>query len=739
MSRSSSSNFATTPLAQSVLTVVITDLVAEYELRHVFHNHGVDAIEAVYSFPVPLDSAFMGMTATLAGEQRTANVVSRLKASRSYDEAISDGDSAVLLERLEPGMLCVNLGNLKPNEEGEVVLRFAAQLRSADGAARFSLPMVHRPRYGRSRLRELEEPQSDFAAEHLLEATIRVEGLLANSPVNCATHGARFSREGGTQVLHLNQAMLDRDLVLVFDLPVDFAGQARLVRDGEAAIGMLSLIAPGDLRSSGPCDICLVLDGSGSMSGDAIKQSRDALRAVAGELGDDDRIQILRFGSSTVPLFRRPLNASARVREAMVALADTVDADLGGTDIGPALDQSIDALIGMGPPSGRAQAIILVTDGAVQPGEVEAIRVRATQAGLRIFVVAVGSSAGADVLAPLASATRAVLERAVPAEPIDECVMRQLRRTRDIGPLSIDVEWGCQGAKPLRMDVAYPGDAVSAVAMLTNALGFNAQVRIGDSPDVATFDPPALQEAPALRAIAGHMAWQQARDDTKESLALRYGLVTNHTSAVLIRERREGDKVDGLPTIVPVTHMAPEGMALRSASCSYGPVDAFRSFAKPMTRPSVAYKVVSHAVDESTGRPIVPTGYKPSPEEEYMNPLQLEYFRHRLLQWREQLCEELRGSAQVPQEDAADEDDALTDAEWRRSRLLRARRRYIRLIREIDNAIKEIDKHDYGYCCDTGEEIGLERLEARLTAKRSVVAQERWEGDAEARRKRPRI
>ena len=193
----------TTPLARSALHVTITDLVAEYELRHVFRNDTTRSIEAVYSFPVPLDSAFMGMEATLAGEQRLAQVLPRQQASRNYDDAVADGDSAVLLERLEPGMLCVNLGNLKPGEEGEIVLRFAAALFTADGTARFSLPLVHRPRYGRSLLDDLHKPRHEFAVEHPLEATIRVTGLLARSPVNCATQPSGVVNRR----MHLNEGL----------------------------------------------------------------------------------------------------------------------------------------------------------------------------------------------------------------------------------------------------------------------------------------------------------------------------------------------------------------------------------------------------------------------------------------------------------------------------------------------------------------------------------------------------
>lgn len=559
MNRSNHTRLAT-PLARSALQVTITDLVAEYELRHVFRNDTANAIEAVYSFPVPLDSAFMGMNATLAGEQLVAQVLPKQKASRNYDDAIAEGDSAVLLERLEPGMLCVNLGNLKPSEDGEIVLRFAAPLSTADGTARFSLPLVHRPRYGRSKLDELDEPRHDFALEHPLEASIRIQGLLARAPVNCATHGARFSMDGDAQCLRLNQAMLDRDLVLVFDFPERLGVQGHLISDGDGAIGMITFTTPQQSRVVGPCDLCLVLDGSGSMSGDAIEQSRDALRAVAKAIQDDDRIQILRFGSRVAPLFRRPLKASMRVREAMVSLVDTVNSDLGGTEMGDALEQSIDALCRLGQESGRAQAIILVTDGAVQPGEIEDAQARAIEAGIRIFVVAVGSSAGVDVLRPLSASTRAVMERAVPAEPIDEAVMRQLRRSREAGPLQVQIDWGSQEARPLLLDIVYPGDAVTAIAMLPVERPYAPRVRLDSNSEALAINLENAKEMPALRALAGHQAWLQAASQDREHLALRYGLITDETSAVLVKMRVEGDKAEGLPTVVPVAHMVPEGL-----------------------------------------------------------------------------------------------------------------------------------------------------------------------------------
>lgn len=548
-------------LAASRLEVSITDLVAEYALRHEFHNPSGEAIEAIYSFPMPLDAAFLGMEAELGGERLTAVVEPRQRATGAYDDAIADGDSAVLLERLEAGTLCVSLGNLKPGERGLITLRFVAPLHCADGQARFSLPLVHRPRYGRSRLDELVTPAHDFAVEHLLDARIRVTGLLGRAPVSCASHAARFGVTAQGQQLDLTSAMLDRDLVLRFDLPDDFAGQARLVRDGDELIGMLSVSLPSGLQAAMPCDLCLVLDGSGSMGGDAIAQSRAALQAVTGSLGEADRIQVLRFGSSVVPLFRRPLKVSAAVRTALMDLSGTVNADLGGTEMGAALERALAALGTLERIAGRSRAIILVTDGAVQPQDIAAAKARCQAGGVAVFVVAVGGSAGVDVLEPLARETGARLERAVPAEPIDAGVMRQLRRARAGGPMQLLIDWGEEGARPLPLPPAFAGDALTAVAWLPFTGSREVVLKLPSGVDY--FAPAAPEDAPALRALAGQMAYDCAPARDREGLALRYGLVVPETAAVLVKQRADGERVQGLPAVQRVAQMLPAGMLAR--------------------------------------------------------------------------------------------------------------------------------------------------------------------------------
>lgn len=140
-------------------------------------------------------------------------------------------------------------------------------------------------------------------------------------------------------------------------------------------------------------------------------------------------------------------------------------------------------------------------------------------------------------------------------------------------------------------------------------------------------------------------------------------------------------------------------------------------------------KVVEYSTDPATGRPVLPKGYKPSADEEYMSPLQLEYFRQRLLKWRADLIEESKQTIENLKDEVRDIGDEAERAtrETENSLELRTRDRYRKLIGKIDSTLKRLEAGDYGYCVDTGEEIGLERLEARLTAERTLDAQERWE------------
>ena len=121
--------------------------------------------------------------------------------------------------------------------------------------------------------------------------------------------------------------------------------------------------------------------------------------------------------------------------------------------------------------------------------------------------------------------------------------------------------------------------------------------------------------------------------------------------------------------------------------------------------------------------------YQPKAGETYMNDRQLQHFRHILLAWKRELMEEVDRTVHHMQDEASNfpdpNDRATQESEFGLE--LRTRDRERKLLKKIDGALERIDEGTYGYCEETGEEIGLKRLEARPVATLSVEAQERRE------------
>ena len=119
--------------------------------------------------------------------------------------------------------------------------------------------------------------------------------------------------------------------------------------------------------------------------------------------------------------------------------------------------------------------------------------------------------------------------------------------------------------------------------------------------------------------------------------------------------------------------------------------------------------------------------YRPSDDEPFMSPRQLDYFRRKLLLWREEILRESQETLQHLQEDTVAEPDLADRAstESERALELRTRDRQRKLIGKIDSALRRIDDGTYGYCEETGEPITLRRLDARPIATLSIEAQER--------------
>ena len=123
------------------------------------------------------------------------------------------------------------------------------------------------------------------------------------------------------------------------------------------------------------------------------------------------------------------------------------------------------------------------------------------------------------------------------------------------------------------------------------------------------------------------------------------------------------------------------------------------------------------------------TAYRPTEDEPFMNERQTEYFKQKLLDWKDDILRESRDTVIHLQSETENHPDLADRAssETDRALELRTRDRQRKLISKIDDALRRIEEGAYGYCEETGEPIGLARLEARPTATLSVEAQERHE------------
>lgn len=137
----------------------------------------------------------------------------------------------------------------------------------------------------------------------------------------------------------------------------------------------------------------------------------------------------------------------------------------------------------------------------------------------------------------------------------------------------------------------------------------------------------------------------------------------------------------------------------------------------------------SSKVKRVDGRVILPDGYTPSADDDFMNELQQEYFRQKLVNWKNEILEATKETLQHLQDESEKHPD-ITDratSESERALELRTRDRQRKLISKIDEALYRLENGAYGYCEESGEPIGIARLDARPIATLSLEAQEQHE------------
>jgi Ca-activated chloride channel family protein len=313
-------------------------LLSEVTVAQTYRNLEDTNIEATYTFPLSLDAVLLELTLELNGRQLQGVVQPKAQAEQRYEEAIDDGDTAVLLQQIEPGTFSMNLGNLLAGEPAVIRFRYAQLHRWQGDRLRFHLPTTIAPRYGdplAAGYAPHQVPEHALTADHGFTLKLEIAGQLAQADFECPSHPVAVSHYSGSRVLTLagGSRLMDRDFVLVLRAPATWAGEGAFAADGDGYVALASFHLPvPDRNAHAARCLKLVVDCSGSMAGDSIAQARAALHEILGHLRPGDHFNLVAFGSTHRLLFPAAVPATdVNVRVAADFLR-SLDANMGGTE-----------------------------------------------------------------------------------------------------------------------------------------------------------------------------------------------------------------------------------------------------------------------------------------------------------------------------------------------------------------------------------------------------------------------
>ena len=350
------------------------------------------------------------------------------------------------------------------------------------------------------------------------------------------------------------------------------AGRALIDRDGEEWVVLASFRPEipdlGD-RSEYRC-LKIVVDCSGSMSGDSIEQVRIAGERILGSLRPGDLFDIVAFGTGHRALFGRAMPASpANVDRAREFVRD-LDADLGGTEI----ESALRAAYGIEGEPRMPRDLLLITDGEVWDTDAAVAEARAS--GHRIFTVGVGSAVAEPFVRSLAGATGGACELVAPREDMAGRIHRHFQRILAPPAARARVIWpaAVRDAVPDPLPPAYSGDTMHVFGSfaerprgpvvleleLADGRAVSHRLEIGPPPP----QNARLEGTSAARsdlARLGAACRLPAIDDEEAAteLAVRYQLVSEWTNCLVVHVRAEADKADELPSLVKVPQVLAAG------------------------------------------------------------------------------------------------------------------------------------------------------------------------------------
>ncbi|EDO45203.1 predicted protein, partial [Nematostella vectensis] len=443
------------PLQRIEIRAKVHGYTAEVIATMTYNNKMKNPIEAVYILPLDEEAAVCGFKATIDGRTIVAEVQEKQEARDTYDDAISSGHSAFLLEESDESsdIFQINVGNLPAESTAKVELTFVCELTvEKEGRVCFLLPTVLNPRYtpqggnsitaslprvdsayefdfellvqSASEIQEITSPHSKLnvviSSEDKCQATVRLaEPFKFDVDVkvmilNRDPFLPQATFENGVTGSNITQDFLEKPLVTLNFMP-DF-GKQEALETGE---------------------FIFVIDRSGSMSGDRIKNARETLFLFLKSLPEHCHFNVVGFGSSYEKLFSSSTKYSDSSVNKACNHAKNLEANLGGTEILEPLKYVFSQPVIKGSP----RQVFLMTDGEVGNTQQVITLVKKNSTHARCFTFGIGQGASTALIKGVARAGQGTAEFITSSHQMQAKVVKTLRNALQPSMEDIKVTW----------------------------------------------------------------------------------------------------------------------------------------------------------------------------------------------------------------------------------------------------------------------------------------------------------
>ncbi|MFC1850112.1 marine proteobacterial sortase target protein [candidate division CSSED10-310 bacterium] len=382
--------FVQAPILKTDVQLFVTGMVVRAEVSQWFFNPTQEWLEGVYVFPLPENAAVDHLRMVIGHRIIQGQIEERAQAKKMYQKAKKAGRKASLLEQERPNIFTTSVANIGPGEEIEVVIQYQHNADYNQGTFSLRFPMVVARRYipGKVRIEGVsgtgwavntpEVPDAQLITPPILHpgngpanpVSINIE-LETGFPIDSIVslyhqiEQYRMSDSFYTILLRKDAVPANRDFVLEWKPHRDHEPQAALfTQEGEDGIYTLMMVMPPDEGNAGfhrlTRECIFVIDTSGSMHGDSIRQAKEALILALDNLSIEDSFNIIQFNSRHEMLFPESQRATDVIKEEALWYVENLKAK-GGTKMLPALQA---ALQDLGEDKGVRQ-VIFITDGSV--------------------------------------------------------------------------------------------------------------------------------------------------------------------------------------------------------------------------------------------------------------------------------------------------------------------------------------------------------------------------------------